>query len=360
MKILLTLMAILTLAVSSAHLEDGKIVPPEGNIGAGTLRYATTITLARRLHDSLQHTSTICRKPLQLPLIHYVRSSFRKTVGGNEELLEKKPKKPTKPKCPTNAPTCTPPSFARQVASFNSGTPLPDLRFTIPVGTKLLTIISQGASGGDYIGASYPTVRGGLGGFVQATFRVKLVGSSDTGLKEGEVLTIAVGGEAYEITAGINGGGSGSSANGGGGGGFTSVRRPNNDFLVIAGGGGGAARPSSPGGAGGGPMGGDGGLQSEDGRGGTQIAGGIGGSPNGQAGSGLEGGDAGVGGGGGGGYYGGGGGSSIIVPGLLGGFETIGGSGGGGSSFISLLHLEQLINLRGVIYGDGLAIIIAE
>ena len=56
----------------------------------------------------------------------------------------------------------------------------------------------------------------------------------------------------------------------------------------------------------------------------------------------------------------GGGGSSIIVPGLLGGFETIGGSGGGGSSFVSSLQFEPPINLRGIVYGNGLAIIIAE
>ena len=351
-------MAILALAVSSAHLEDGKIVPPGGIIDAGTLRYATTITLARRLHDSLQHTSTICRKPLQLPLIHHVRSSFRKTLGGNEELLEKKPKKPTKPKCPTNAPTLIP-RIRRQVAAFNLDTSPAGLTFTIPAGAELLTIIAQGGSGGEYIGAVAPTaVRGGLGGFVHATFRVTRAGSSDPGLKGGEVLTIAVGGEADGITAGINGGGLGSLGRGGGGGGFTSVRRLNNDLLVIAGGGGGAATPDSPGGAGGGPEGAAGGTQDEDGRGGTQMTGGSGGSVGlsvGQAGSGLKGGDGvvGGGGGGGGGYYGGGGGARNSVTGSF-------GSGGGGSSFVSSLQFEPPINLRGIIYGNGLAIIIAE
>ena len=45
MKILLILMAILTLAESTAHLEDEMIVPPAGILSAATLRYTNTVMI---------------------------------------------------------------------------------------------------------------------------------------------------------------------------------------------------------------------------------------------------------------------------------------------------------------------------
>ena len=209
--------------------------------------------------------------------------------------------------------------------------------FTVPTGVTQITVEVLGAQGG----LAQDGTAGGLGGRGTATIAVT----------PGEVLQVNVGGQGgtgNPAAGGFNGGGAGgtgSSANsgGGGGGGASDVRRGGTGLaarIVIAGGGGGGGniQGQCAGGSGGGTAGGDGSPCSgtQQGRGGTQIAGGAGGTVGegggnpGVTGTGGDGGDSGPGhsgGGGGGGLFGGGGGA--------GGIQSVfdGGGGGGGSGF---------------------------
>jgi len=193
---------------------------------------------------------------------------------------------------------------------------------TVPSGVTSLVCKAWGAGGGT--GQSDGSVAGGAGGFATGTIAVTA----------GNVLKIVVGGAGTPADQ---------AAEGGGGGGMSGIFYPtalaSSSSLLIAGGGGGGGRAPYSGrsaGAGGGSSGQD--NANDVGTGGTQSAGGIGVSPQGNAGSSMQGGYSGNnsqaggyggggngstggsgGGGGGGGYYGGGGGTS-----------TIGGGGGSG------------------------------
>jgi hypothetical protein len=204
--------------------------------------------------------------------------------------------------------------------------------FVVPQGCFTSAVIdAYGAQGG---GNSVSP--GGLGGHTQAT--IPVVG--------GETLHVYVGGTGdVGGTAGYNGGGTGIGGSpgnpGSGGGGASDVRKGGtslNDRWVVAGGGGGGMENGGPavGGAGGGLIGGDGLVGGNPWgctplvlpTGGTQAAGGLGGTSVSCAWNGFDG-SFGLGGnshnnyrsaGGGGGWYGGGGGHN-------------GTSGAGGSSF---------------------------
>ncbi|MBK7692627.1 MAG: hypothetical protein IPJ31_16480 [Bacteroidetes bacterium] len=174
-----------------------------------------------------------------------------------------------------------------QTFSFTGGTQT----FTVPAGVSTVTIEAWGAQGG----TNALGVVGGLGGYATGALAVT----------PGDILTIEVGGSGIapvavnSLTGGYNGGGSGgitSAANvnprGGGGGGSSDVRHLGvalANRVIVAGGGGGAA--------------------------GNRVAT-IG---------------RGTGGGGGGGYFGGGGGAgwpsaSVVLP--TGGSQLAGGNGG--------------------------------
>ena len=203
--------------------------------------------------------------------------------------------------------------------------------FTVPAGVTQLTIDVKGAQGG-----GNATVIGGLGGRVQSVLSVT----------PGQVYNIFVGGQGDPTgTAGYNGGGTGIGGTlatpGSGGGGATDIRFGGITLanrILVAGGGGGATDNGgfANGGAGGGLIGGNGSpgtnVWSCTGTvvptGGSQSAGGLGGTSTSCAWNGFNG-SLGLGGnsynnyrssGGGGGYYGGGGAHNGM-------------SGGGGSSY---------------------------
>jgi hypothetical protein len=207
-----------------------------------------------------------------------------------------------------------------------------------------LTIDLEGAVGGTPGGNSGT---GGKGGKVTGT----------VSFESGEVYKLVIGskGAPNGGAGAVGGGGASSGVGGGSGGGFTGIFKTSisqENALLIAGGGGGSSSQDDPddgpnssrkadGGDGGGLTGGyirpvDGNTSfSISGQGGTQIAGGSGGSTNfseyyGSDGAALLGGAGNTTnstGGGGGGYFGGGGGGYVA--------STINGSGGGGSGFVA-------------------------
>jgi len=218
-----------------------------------------------------------------------------------------------------------------------------DESWSVPTGTKSITIEGYGAAGGT---GGNSGGAGGKGGYLKATISVT----------SGDTLTIGIGQKGHNgvessfatSTVFGNGGKGGGGApiggfQGGAGGGTTYVKKSSTNLFVIgAGGGGGSKVVATPavGGDGGGTTGSSGSNGETGvaiaGTGGTQEVGGAvgsgGSSPS--AGSSLTGGDgAGVinllvgggGGGGGAGYFGGGG----AGAGFMGG----GASGSGGSSF---------------------------
>jgi hypothetical protein len=202
----------------------------------------------------------------------------------------------------------------------------------LPACATSISIDARGAAGARATNAGTAVGTAGQGGRVQATIAVT----------PGDTFTVRVGGAGSATTGGFNGGGAGNTDNssqiGGGGGGASDVRRNGNalaDRIVVAGGGGGAAACSAmgwSGGLGGGLVGG-GPMQCATpavmATGGTQSAGGTGGSYatycTAQAGAlgvgapgcnptGAGGGGGGYYGGGGGAWHGGGGGSSYAIP----------------------------------------------
>lgn len=225
--------------------------------------------------------------------------------------------------------------------------------FVVPPCVTSITVDISGAEGGGNAAVSAP---GGGGGRVQATMTVTA----------GQTLNIFVGSVGdVSGTPGYNGGGSGiggSAANPGGGGGGASDIRLNGtalaDRVIVAGGGGGGTENggASSGGAGGGLTGGTGGIGGNPwgctsltaATGGSQVAGGLGGTSSSCAWNGSNG-TLGVGGntymvyrsaGGGGGYYGGGGAHN-------------GCSGGGGSSYTNGLF-SGVVHTQGYQLGNGL------
>ncbi|AKU99128.1 Hypothetical Protein AKJ09_05792 [Labilithrix luteola] len=220
--------------------------------------------------------------------------------------------------------------------------------FTVPATVTTLSVDVQGAAGGTSGGKS------AFGGRVEATMSV-------TG---GQVLNVYVGGTTTTTNAGgYNGGGNGY-ANGTfvatGGGGASDIRIGGNAIVnrvIVAGGGGGTGQdgPVLIGGVGGGLVGGDAPTAgaanpNDNGKGGTQSAGGAGGTypgyGNGTPGSlalGGAGANAGRSGGGGGGYYGGGGG--------------VWNGGGGGSSYTNSGFASDVVHTQGYRAGDGQIII---
>lgn len=206
--------------------------------------------------------------------------------------------------------------------------------YTVPAGVTVLTIDMTGAQGHNGV-----TTNGGNGGRVQATLAVT----------PGEVLNLYVGGQN-----GYNGGGISTGTGNGGGG--TDIRVGGIDLtdrVMIAGGGGGGtdvATSTSIGGAGGDTAGGvpTQALDTPVAQGGTQSAGGAGGSCNqplpslglpGVLGIGGSGGLGEPGGGGGGGYYGGGG--------------AGGDAGAGGSSYVDSAIVGSITMTQGYEPGDG-------
>jgi len=226
---------------------------------------------------------------------------------------------------------------------------------TPPACATTMTIDALGAAGGS-AGAG----AGGRGGHVNATISISV----------GDTFFITVGGAGGVANGlggmgGVNGGGHGGSAGnyrGAGGGGATEVRTDAADLatrIIVAAGGGGATqcKPGNgpkevSGGGGGSGMGEKSQSCSTDpasiASGGTQGAGGMGGSGEcvgmsgdfGVGGDGCKGPSAG--GGGGGGFYGGGGGASS--------------GGAGGSNFVttmSSLNVVVLMDERGINLGTG-------
>jgi hypothetical protein len=225
--------------------------------------------------------------------------------------------------------------------------------FVVPSCVNSIDVDISGAQGGGDASVSAP---GGNGGRVQATMSVT----------PGQTLNIFVGGQGdLTGTPGYNGGGSGIGGSptvpGGGGGGASDIRINGttfNDRVIVAGGGGGGTENggSSIGGDGGGLVGGTGGngpnpwgcTNLTAATGGTQSAGGLGGTSTSCAWNGSNG-TFGVGGntymvyrsaGGGGGWYGGGGAHN-------------GCSGGGGSSYTNGLF-TAVIHTPGYRLGDGI------
>jgi hypothetical protein len=230
--------------------------------------------------------------------------------------------------------------------------------FTVPVGVRIITVVSRGAAGKGC--TPY-----GRGGRVYAVIPVT----------PKERLSVYVGGEGSQPTGGFNGGGRGTEDGGGsGGGGASDVRVSRGrlrDRILVAGGGGGAGGSVFTysgsywgcGGGGGGLTGGHGQggfaysyhANGAGGSGGTQMGGGPGGvggdksstcyyagnrgsdgglGAGGNGGAQVSGSSSGSGGsagggGGGGGYFGGGGGGSSCYSDSRNG----GGGGGGGSSY---------------------------
>lgn len=210
--------------------------------------------------------------------------------------------------------------------------------FIVPDGVE--TILAKVWGAGGQNNTSNPNLRGGGGGFAQATIPVipgstlKVVVGSPTGGG-------AAGGGATCINAGAGGGYSGIFNN--------SVSHAN--ALIVGGAGGGAGgicQETSSGGQGGG-------MGATAARSGTNSTGGtgqVGGCGTGQNGAALTGGagascgstDSHKGGGGGAGYYGGGGGSSTLQ---FGGAAT----GGGGGSNNATIYASSKTFMRGVIGG---------
>lgn len=238
-----------------------------------------------------------------------------------------------------------------------------DQSYVVPPGKTLLTVDLHGASG-----QNLNSGVGGKGARLQATIAVI----------PGETLTVKVGKRSSSGNGGWpNGGGSGQTTNGaGGGGGSTSIWRGATKLLDAAGGGGAGNFPSptpADGGDGGYPDGDDGWyvtyvggnheVQGGDppfwgtaGLGGTQTAGGLGGT-NGTFGDvGVTPGSLNQGGngygvnfrfsgaGGGGGLYGGGGGSEAA-------------GGGGGSSGVPDPTATDVTHTNGENVGDGYAVL---
>lgn len=238
-------------------------------------------------------------------------------------------------------------SLAQTTVTFNyTGAPQ---NFVVPPCVTSITIVAEGAQGGNSLDDSGPPVSGGLGAVITATIPVN----------PGDNIGITVGGQGGLGTApGYNGGGSGFFSSDGNinnasasGGGSTNISVNGSTVLIAAGGGG----------AGGGTwnfsvennFGGAGGCATGvapapgspwigvGGGGGTQVGPGVGGAPwagvppGGSPGVGGTGGIGGQwqtasGGGGGGGYFGGGGGGNDgCCTGANGGA-----GGGGGSSLI--------------------------
>ncbi len=224
--------------------------------------------------------------------------------------------------------------------------------FVVPPCVDSISFVCRGAEGG---GNSSIGAGGGLGGYVQGTIPVTT----------GQTLYIYVGGMGDPAgTPGYNGGGlgvGGTLANPGSGGGGASDIRVNgttlNDRIVVAGGGGGGTENggNAPGGHGGGLVGGSGspgtnvwGCSSPtDATGGTQSAGGLGGTSVSCAWNGTDG-TFGIGGdaypvyrtsGGGGGWYGGGGAHN--------------GCGGGGGSSYTAPTVTSVIHQQGIHTGNG-------
>jgi hypothetical protein len=228
--------------------------------------------------------------------------------------------------------------------------------FVVPPCVDSIAFICRGAEGG---GNSSIGAGGGLGGYVQGTIPVV----------PGQTLYIYVGGMgSYVGTPGYNGGGlgaNGSQANPGSGGGGASDIRLNgttlNDRIVVAGGGGGGTENggNAPGGPGGGLIGGSG-INGPNpwgctplnaATGGTQSAGGFGGTSVSCAWNGTDG-TFGIGGdaypvyrtsGGGGGWYGGGGAHN--------------GCGGGGGSSYTAPTVTSVIHQQGIHNGDGVIVL---
>jgi hypothetical protein len=234
--------------------------------------------------------------------------------------------------------------------------------WTVPTNVTSIKVEVYGAQGGDHPDGFVGGKGGLITGFIPVT--------------PGTVLYFTVGGKPTSKDAvygfGGNGGyttnNSAKIALAGGGLSCISTTIPINhsNVIAVAGGGGGAATGfSGNGGDAGGVIGSDGignyGGISTKGKGGTQIAGGAGGSPYDSnnpvatSGTALQGGNGAIvsvstwagGGGGGGGYFGGGGGA--------GGGNAVG-SGGGGSSFASP-SLISTTNTAGVNSGHGKIII---
>lgn len=185
--------------------------------------------------------------------------------------------------------------------------------WVVPTWVTEVTIECWGAQGGT-LGAFAGSIGfAGRGGYATGTLAVT----------PGETLYLYVGGTSETQTGGWNGGGRGYGYYGGGGG--TDVRYGGTtlaDRVIVAGaGGGGGPNSNYKGGDGGGLSGADGlSPYGDQGRGGTQTAGGSRGGALGVGGDGDP--LSNIASGGGGGYYGGGG----------SGFD--GGGGGGGSSYI--------------------------
>ena len=209
-----------------------------------------------------------------------------------------------------------------QIFTYTTGV---NQTFAVPATTTSISVYMWGAGGaGGYSGV------GGAGAFLGGLLPVTPNSS----------LTVIVGqGGTVNGTSAFGGGGVGSVGGwtgGGGGGGYSGVFNGSTP-LVIVGAGGGAAFYNAVGGCGDSVTGtgirGTTNGATQSGYGGTQIAGGAGGTgglANGSAGSYLQGGagDPSWSAGGGGGYYGGGGGATD---------NGIGGSGAGGSSYSTLL-----------------------
>ena len=228
----------------------------------------------------------------------------------------------------------------------------------VPACATSLTIDARGGAGGRAMFDGSVVGSSGLGGRTRATIAVT----------PGDTFIVFVGGAGDDEVGGFNGGGLGGTwltQRGGGGGGASDIRRNGvslSDRIVVAGGGSGAAACQGigwPGAAGGGATGGS--VASRCNitfpklaTGGTQSAGGVGGSYGGDSsspacaaaagslGNGAAACDKSGGGGGGGGYYGGGGGSWH--------------GGGGGSSF-AIAGATSVNHTQGSQTGDGQVIV---
>lgn len=220
--------------------------------------------------------------------------------------------------------------FAQTSTTFNyTGSPQ---TWTVPACVSSITVTAGGAEGGGNLGGS--------GATITATIPVT----------PGQVVTVNIGGSGGSAAAGYGGGGLGYASTDGnvnynsfGGGGATTISVNGTPVLIAAGGGGAGGGSGIVAGGAGGCATGIAGTSTfgAGGSAGTQVAGGVGGTPwagtppGGQNGSLGQGGNGGLwqtasGGGGGGGYYGGGGGGNDgCCTGANGG-----GGGGGGSSLV--------------------------
>jgi len=253
---------------------------------------------------------------------------------------------------PTNTTTYYAETFVAGAVSFSYTGAMQT--FTVPTGVTQLTLDVKGAQGG-----GNATVIGGLGGRVQSVLSVT----------PGQVYNIFVGGQGDPTgTAGYNGGGTGIGGSlatpGSGGGGATDIRFGGialaNRILVAGGGGGATDNGGFANGGNGGGLSGANGLAGTNvwgctgtvvPTGGSQSAGGLGGTSISCAWNGLNG-SLGLGGnsynnyrssGGGGGYYGGGGAHNGM-------------SGAGGSSY-AIPTASSVVHTQGFQTGDGLVTI---